>query len=227
MGVSPTVSVVIPVRDGERYLSEAIGSVLEQRPAPHEIVVVDDGSRDGSARIAAAFGPPVIVLRRSPGGSAPAARNAGLAAATGDVLGFLDADDTWRPGRLVAQLGALEDADLVFGHVDEQLSPELTEAERAALPRPRGVVPGRVVTALLARRTAFDRVGRFDETLAAADFLDWLARARALGLTETMLDRVVADRRIHTRNTTWVSREADVLRALRTSLRRGREAQEG
>jgi hypothetical protein len=73
---------------------------------------------------------------------------------------------------------------------------------------------------MLVKRATFDRVGCFDEDLPAADFLDWLARARALGLAERMLDDVVAGRRIHAGNTQWPSRSSDVTRALRSAIHR-------
>ena len=218
---SPAVSVVIPVRDGERYLGEAIRSVLAQTTPPGELIVVDDGSQDASAEIAASFAP--VQLITGPPRGAPAARNAGVRRARGDLVAFLDADDVWAPDKLTLQLAALsapETPDLVFGHVDEFLSPELTAEELAALPAPRGVVAGRVVITLLVRRAALERAGAFAEDLPAADFLDWLARSRALGQTETMLEAVVARRRIHRHNTQWASRPADVTRALRMALAR-------
>lgn len=212
--------MVIPVLNGERYIAEALSSVCAQTRPPAEVIVVDNGSTDASVEIAGAFGSPVEVLTWIAGG-APGARNAGLRRAAGDVVAFLDADDTWAADKLSAQLSTLGDAsapDLVFGHVDEFVSPELTDC--AALPAPRGVVPGRVITTMLAKRATFDRVGWFDESLPAADFLDWLARARALGLTERMLDAVVARRRIHERNSQWTSRKSDITRALHAAIHR-------
>lgn len=216
----PDVSVVIPVRDCAAYIEAAVASALAQTVPPREVIVVDNGSTDASAALAAAFGAPVTVLEQLPAGNAPAARNAGVRHATGAALAFLDADDTWSPARLERGLEALGEADLVFGRVEELHSPELTAAQRAALPPARGVVPGRVITTLLVARATFDRVGPFDEDLRAADFLDWLARARALGLTERMLAPVLAQRRLHPGNTQWSSRPADLTRALRAALAR-------
>jgi glycosyltransferase involved in cell wall biosynthesis len=214
--------VIIPVRDGVRYLAEAVNSVLDQDVAVHQVLIVDDGSSDGSQAVAESFGAPVEVLRRDPGGSAPAARNLGLDHATGDVIGFLDADDVWLPGSLRRRLEVLMsgDTDLVFGYVEEFRSPELDDTQRASLPEPRGVVPGRVITTLLARRDVFERVGEFDESLQAMDFLDWLARARSQGVTETMTDDLVSRRRVHLHNTQWTTRRGDLLSVLRTSVRR-------
>ena len=94
----------MPVRDGERYLEAALRSLLDQTRPPDELVVVDDGSRDGSAALAEALG--VRVLRRPALGVA-AARNAGVAATSADLVGFLDADDLAEPRRLELQVAAL------------------------------------------------------------------------------------------------------------------------
>jgi len=93
------------VRDGERFIGAAIESVLAQ-DWPVEILVVDDGSRDGSAAVAARHDG-VLVLRQEAIGVAQA-RNAGVARATGEHVALLDADDLWLPGKLVAQIGMLE-----------------------------------------------------------------------------------------------------------------------
>jgi glycosyltransferase involved in cell wall biosynthesis len=97
-----TITAIIPVHNGERHLAEAIQSVLAQTLPPGEIIVVDDGSTDASAAIAQSFGAPVRVLAQPNLGPA-AARNLGLAHATGDLLAFLDADDLWTPNKLARQ----------------------------------------------------------------------------------------------------------------------------
>jgi glycosyltransferase involved in cell wall biosynthesis len=217
-----TLSVVIPVFNGERYLAEALASVLAQSRPPDEVVVVDNGCTDASAEIAGGFGAPVRVVAR-PHGPAPKARNTGVQAAAGEVLAFLDADDLCLPSRFALQLAALEaGAELVFGHVEEFLSPELDPAEHLELPPTRGVMPGRVVITLVVEREVFERVGPFDPDLLSTDFLDWLARARALGLSEEMLPDVVARRRIHLGNSqrAWASRPAELPSVLRAAIRR-------
>ncbi len=105
----PQVSVVIPVWNGERYLKQAIESILAQDFADFELIVVDDGSTDDSARIAAGFAPDrrVKVLKQENAGVV-AARNAGLMAAGAEFIAFLDADDIAEPTRLSKQLAYLQ-----------------------------------------------------------------------------------------------------------------------
>src|SRR5580698_6296143 len=96
------VSVVIPVRNGVRYLGEAIESVLVQGRRDTEIIVVDNGSTDGSRSVAESFGPAVRVIDEPQRGAAHA-RNSGVRLARGEYLAFLDADDLWVTGKLERQ----------------------------------------------------------------------------------------------------------------------------
>ncbi|MBK7919373.1 MAG: glycosyltransferase family 2 protein [Chloroflexi bacterium] len=98
----PIISVIIPVHNGGHYLAAAIDSALEQTRLPDEVIVVDDGSADGSAAIARSFGPPVRVLTQANLGRPQ--RAAWAWPATGDLLGFLDADDLWLPDKLTRQV---------------------------------------------------------------------------------------------------------------------------
>ena len=102
------LSVVIPCYNAARFLEETLRSVLAQTYAAHEVIVVDDGSTDESARIAANFGPPVRVLRQTNQGESTV-RNRGMAEARGDWVGLLDADDTWEPDKLHCQVDVLRD----------------------------------------------------------------------------------------------------------------------
>jgi len=105
----PRISVIIPVFNGERFLGEAIKSALSQTLPPYEILVIDDGSTDGSAQLAESFGPPVRVIRQENRGEA-AARNRGIDAAQGDWIAFLDCDDVWKPEKLALQAALLSPA---------------------------------------------------------------------------------------------------------------------
>lgn len=102
---SETISVVIPCFNGARFLPAAIDSVLAQTMPALEVIVVDDGSTDGSAAIAEAYGTPVRVIRQSNRGES-VARNRGIDAAQGDWVAFLDADDSWLPEKLSRQMAS-------------------------------------------------------------------------------------------------------------------------
>lgn len=217
------VSVVIPVRNGEAYLREAIDSVLAQA-VPVELIVADDGSADATPAIATSYGNRVIYLPGERRGAA-AARNRGVAAATGQWLAFLDADDVWMPRKLEHQLMLLKNSDaaLAFGWMQSFHSPELSQAKRRALPAGK-VLPGYSSGALLMGRVGFLSIGGFDERLASGDFIDWYARAQEAGCRPAMLGEVVLRRRLHGKNLglTHGGQGRDYARVLKSALDRRR-----
>lgn len=193
---APDVSVVVPVFNGERYLAEALASLHAQTGPTLEIIVVDDGSTDGSAEIARSV--PGVRCLTQPNQGAAAAKNRGIEAARGTFLSFLDSDDRWPSGTLAARHAHLlaSDAEVVFGRVQvfyEDGAPEgdATDAE---------VLKGLVAGTMLIRRADFLRVGLFDERFRVGEFLDWFARARATGLRAAHMDEVALERRIHAHN---------------------------
>jgi cellulose synthase/poly-beta-1,6-N-acetylglucosamine synthase-like glycosyltransferase len=222
----PRVSVIVPCYNAAAYLREALASVLAQTHAPWEVIVVDDGSSDGSGAIAASFGPPLRCHRQDNQGIA-AARNQDLRLAGGDLITFLDADDVWPWDSLACRLRHLADnpgLDLVFGREEAFTSPEPAVAE----PGSPGPQPDLLAGASLFQRQAFERVGMFDQTFTVGETLDWFARAEEQGLSMAPVDALVLCRRIHGANTMRRTQrmQADYLRLLRASLarRRGTES---
>jgi glycosyltransferase involved in cell wall biosynthesis len=119
MGLS--ISVVIPCHNGAQFLRETLTSVLAQTRPPSEVIVVDDGSTDGSGDVARSFGPPVAVITQANSGLGPT-RNRGIQAVSGDVIALVDADDLWHPEKLERQLSYLErnpDVGAVVTSVDK------------------------------------------------------------------------------------------------------------
>jgi len=223
------VSVIVPVYNGERYLAAAIASVMAQTYASAEIIVVDDGSTDATVAVARQFGTAVRYERQSHRGSPDAARNRGVELARGEYLAFLDQDDLWMQNKLELQLAAGaadESLDIVFGHVEQFISPNLPEETASCMRYPTGIRPGHILSAMMVRRGAFLRVGWFSTEWRLSGFVDWYARARELGLKEAMLPQIVARRRIHRGNLNIVERHAqvDYVRAVKASLDRRRRA---
>jgi glycosyltransferase involved in cell wall biosynthesis len=225
---APRVACVIPVHNGARYLRQAIESVLDQTYAPLDLVVVDDGSSDESATIAASYGDRVRCLAQTRGGPA-AARNAGVRATPADYVAFLDQDDWWPADKIAVQMAHFArrvDLDVSVGHV-ESVFVEETSARTTDVPR-RGIVPGYIPGTMLVRRTAFERVGGFAEPLWFVDALDWFARAREQQVVVELLPDVLLFHRVHDDN---LSRRGDdsrreALRVLRGALTRRRQRQD-
>jgi len=214
------ISVLIPCYNCETFVADAIGSVLAQELAPHEIIVVDDGSTDRSTAEVARFGEAVRLLRGPHRGIA-AARNRGLAAAEGELIAWLDADDLWEPDALRVLAEALAaDRSLagVYGMV-EQFSTDSVAARRRV---PAERIAARHAGTMLVRRSACALVGAFDESLTLGEMIDWISRAEGEGLRLSPVERLVLRRRIHDGNTTILRRsaQADYLRLLHNGLRR-------
>jgi glycosyltransferase involved in cell wall biosynthesis len=217
---------MITVFDGARYLAEAIESVLAQTYEPLELIVLDDGSTDGSGDIARSFGSAVRVARRSRGGMG-AARNTATGLARGTFFSFLDADDRFRPDKTERQMAAFDEhpeLDVIFGHMTEFVSPDLDEASRALLRPPVDDAAWRTPNLMLVRRDAFFRVGPFSTTLRVGIGVDWFARATERGLDSHVLPAVVLERRLHAENNGIRERDArpQYLHVLKASIDRRR-----
>ena len=161
--MSVEVSVIIPARDAGATLAAALSGIAGQDVAvPFEVLVVDDGSRDDTAAVAEAAGPPVRVVN-GPGRGPAAARNAGAAAAAGRVLAFMDADCVPEPGWLRAALEALESADLVQGRVLPPEGVAIGPFDRFLwVDREHGLYE---TANLVVRRDLFERIGGFESVL--------------------------------------------------------------
>jgi glycosyltransferase involved in cell wall biosynthesis len=223
---APLISVIIGVYNAERYLAEAIDSVLAQSYSRVELIVVDDGSTDRSGEIADAYGDAVRSIHQANGGMA-ASRNRGLEEARGSYLSFLDADDRFPRDKLRSQMALFEgepDLDIVYGHVTEFLSPDLDESAKALLRPPEHDVPWPTPNLMLVKRDSFFRVGLFSTELKVGIGLDWYARATELGLRSVVPPVVVLERRLHAENNGIRQRQSkpQYLHVLKASLDRRR-----
>jgi len=222
----PLITVIIGAYNAERYLAEAIESVLAQTHPNLELIVVDDGSTDRTGEIAESYGEPVRCIRQRNGGMA-ASRNRAIPEARGDYLAFLDADDRFPPDKLERQLAVFEaqpELDIVYGHVTEFLSPDLDEAAQALLRAPEHDVPWPTPNLMLVRRESFLRVGLFSTDLKVGIGVDWHARANELGLRSAVPPIVVLERRLHAENNGIRQRESkpQYLHVLKAALDRRR-----
>ena len=199
----PLVSVMIGAYNAEPYVAEAIESVFAQTYRPLELIVVDDGSTDGTAAVVQSYGDRVTYAFQENGGNG-SARNHAVRLAAGELFAFLDADDRFVPDKLERQWDALQadpDLSIVFGHVQEFVSPELTPEQTASVRPPAPApMPWTAPNLMLLRRTDFDKVGPFSETLRVGVTVDWYARAMEAALKSLVLPEVVLERRLHLTN---------------------------
>jgi glycosyltransferase involved in cell wall biosynthesis len=217
------VSVVMAAFSEEAFIAEALQSVLAQTYQPVEVIVVDDGSDDRTADIAREHD---VCLLRRPHLGASAARNAGLAIARGDYWTVFDADDVMPPERLAGQVAHLEehpDLGMVLGLTEAFVSPGEPRPAHFNPVWDNGPFPACAGT-MLARRAVLEAVGLFDETLALAYDVEWLARAKDAGVQAGAVEQLCLRYRIHRGNSTADARAVHLamLGLLRTSVRRQR-----
>jgi len=201
----PLVSVILPVYNRETSISRAIESVLAQTYRPLELIVVDDGSTDGTRRVLEQFGSRITLLSQQHAG-AYVARNLGLRHAAGELVAFIDSDDAWLPDRLSSQVPLMqrEEVGLVFGDAVHVTPRGRTSATSFRVSPPhRGRVAGEFAWAnfvptvtVLVRRRCLDEIGGFPETNAlSADYLAWFRIALRHELD--YVDAPVAEYTVH------------------------------
>lgn len=222
------VSCIVPVYNGERYLGEAIESILAQTYRPVEVIVVDDGSTDRSGDIARSYGESVRCVRQDNAGPA-AALNRGISEASGELLAFLAADDLWAKDKLSRQIDVLAsnpELGLCVTHIQnfwvKELEDEARQFENHRIAQP---MPGYLCVTMLAWAEVFRQVGVFNADLAHGNDLDWFSRAREEGIQMEMLDEVLVHRRLHENNRSReraaTSRDT-ILQLLKDKIDRGR-----
>lgn len=226
---SGMLSVLIPTYNAARYLSKTIDSVLAENREALEIIVVDDGSEDGSVEVASQYGPPVRCIRRPHGGLA-VTRNAAVAAARGEFLLHLDGDDLVVPGSIALRMAAFVNdptLDIAVGQLACFFSPELDMMTRSRLRLPQEPQQGHLPGASIIRADAFRQYGGFDESISTAADLDWFVRAKDAGARLCYLSEVVVQRRIHGANMSLTMKDASIqdrLKLVKNALNRRRDA---
>lgn len=223
------VSCIVPVYNGERFVAEAVESILGQSRSRLDVIVVDDGSSDGTVRALSPFGSRIRVLRQHNAGPA-AARNHGMEESRGAFIAFLDADDIWVDDKLESQMALLRerpDVDLCSGHLKSFWIPELDHERARFEHHPYHAERAQLSPCtMLTRRSVFEGVGRFDPDLRAGEDTDWFMRFMRAGYRSETLPRLLVHRRQHTANLTREHRPGHdgVLDLIKRTLDRERNA---
>jgi glycosyltransferase involved in cell wall biosynthesis len=226
-----SVDVLIPVYNGAKYLSDCIRSVCAQTVAASSIIVIDDGSEDHTAEVARGWGTRVD-YQRVPHGGLPYARNRGLRHSTSEFIAFVDSDDIWTPEKLDVQFAAIEKAtepSMVFGHVQQFISDDLTPEEAKAIKYDPAPLRGMFPSTLLIRRSDCERAGPFDESIETGEFIEWCSRAVDAGIKPIVVPEIVCHRRLHRSNMGrgGASTHANYIKMIKTVLDRRREQARG
>jgi glycosyltransferase involved in cell wall biosynthesis len=193
----------VPVFNGEDYLAEALDSIFGQSYTAIECIVVDDGSDDRTASIVSDYSGEISYFYQENQGPA-AARNLGLEHVRGEYIAFLDADDLWHEHKTERQVECFEtrpELDYCTAKVQNFWIPELREEAERLKDHPRSrPMSGSTTASLLARRTLFDRIGRFDPSLQHCDATEWFLRVQEEESIGDELPDTFVYRRMHHNN---------------------------
>ncbi len=224
--IASLVSVVIPVHNGERFLRRALDSVLAQDYESVEVIVVNDGSTDGSSSILADY-PSVQCIEQECRGVA-AARNSGITSAPGEFIALLDQDDYWLSSKLRRQVDLLTQnphSSIVFCRAEfflEDVSEAPSWVRSEWLEQSQ---TGYFPSAWLFRSDLYERIGTFDESMTTNSDADWLFRARDMGVDFKFVDEVLLKRCIHNENESRRTElgRTELLRIIRDSVKRKKD----
>ena len=221
------VSVVMAVKNGARFLDQALDSLEASTVEPREVLVIDGGSTDDTPSITRARPWTTFVTQQSQG--IAGAYNEAIGLARGSFVAFLSHDDLWAPDKLArhaAVMAARPDLQFTVSLVQHFLEP--------GEPVPSGFrgelldspAPGMLMEALVARRALFDAVGPFDTRFATGEDTDWFARTLDAGAAHATIPEVLVRKRVHGSNASLndVGTNANLLAALRSSVARKRSA---
>jgi glycosyltransferase involved in cell wall biosynthesis len=228
MSLLPSVSVIVPVKNGAQYLGDSLRSILAQDHPACEILVLDNESTDGTESIARRFATNDLrFIVNHPPLNMAGSLNRGIQLARGELLAFNSHDDIWVPHKLRKQaerFAARPELDYCIALVRPFLDRSITAPPAGFRPELIGAnVPGYLPETLVARPRAFERAGNFDISFSQGDDTEWFARARQLGLKMEMIDEVLVHKRLHGNNTTYSAARAqqwrrEILRVAKKTL---------
>ncbi|MBL1211025.1 MAG: glycosyltransferase [Geminocystis sp. GBBB08] len=222
----PLVSVIIVVKNGEKFLQTAIKSVLNQTYKNYEIIVIDGNSNDKTPIIAQSY-PQIRYFLQNSQGIADA-YNQGIDEAKAELITFLSCDDIWTHDKLKIQVDYMIDNPQIQGVIGKvkffleegNLLPsgfktELLEGDHIA----------KIMETLMVRKSVFEKVGNFNPEFWVAEDTDWFARCNDENISIKVIDQVFLHKRIHNNNNSIIHPEQNknLLKILRESIHRKRK----
>jgi glycosyltransferase involved in cell wall biosynthesis len=228
--MQPDFSVIIPVFNGEAFIQEALESVFADTWKSFEVIVVDDGSSDGTASLVKEFHDVRYHFQHNQG--VAVARNTGIGLARGRYIAFLDSDDIWLPGRFEHSFRMLEEDTQVQYLLGDMLIFLEKGVERPSRIMPEwleGPVPGAATCVLTARRECFEKVGLFNAAYLRGEDTEWLFRANEMKVKKAHVAQPVIRRRIHpgglTASAPSGTNRENVFKMIRAGLHRKKDQQ--
>jgi glycosyltransferase involved in cell wall biosynthesis len=227
MSNEPLVSVVIPVHNGERYLADAIQSVLSQSYRPLEIIVVDDGSLDTTAEVVGEYPEVGYVYQDHQGVSV--ARNRGLDEAKGELITFLDHDDILLPDSIRRRVEYMKNHSGVWCLISKHRSYLEQDVNQAPwIPEVEFTEGSYGFGYLMARRSVLAALGGFDPEYRTGELMDLFFRAEVTNYTIGKFPEITVLRRVHGKNLSRnvKAMRVNLLQSARATIQRKRQLRE-
>lgn len=217
----PQIEAVIPVYNGEKFIAQAIDSVLTQTFSVKKIWVINDGSTDGTAVILDRISKKIQNLEviHQPNKGVSFALNSVFSQLNEEWVAFLDADDLWEKDRLQTQVDYWEqnpNVELIFGQIEE--FEDFPEDFAGRFKAREGAMDGLCRSTLLCRRQLFVDFGGFDPSLKVGEFIVWFQKVQDAGKYYHVISKVLAKRRIHGENMTSKVDRNEFLQLIRRQL---------
>jgi len=225
----PLVSIILPVKNGARFLAEGISSVLSQDYHPLELIVIDGQSTDGSVEIIRSFPEAKYSSQTSVGINQ--AWNQGIDQASGEYIGFMGSDDIWEPDKIQKQIRYFKENPEILCSitmVEMFLEPGVTPPPSFRMELLGNAYPGYMLEALLAHRSIFKQIGGFLTDMPGPQDLDWWLRLKDSSKTVGIIRETLVYKRIHDLNLSYTEKpihtNSSLLRAMQRSIKRKRNS---
>jgi glycosyltransferase involved in cell wall biosynthesis len=221
-----TISVIIPVFNGQDYLLAAIQSVFQQEYDELEIIVIDDGSTDDTAELISSLNKPNPIKYFYQQNKGPAsARNLGLEKASGEWIAFLNSDDLWPKSKIASCLESLKinkEAEMHWGMTQVFFESEELKSKFIGSDFVEKPIFNTYIGAAFIRKSVFEKIGIFDTTLRYCEDLDWYQRSQEEKVKTIFSNSIDLYYRIHYRNSTHdnFSLNKNLVRMLKNKLNR-------
>jgi glycosyltransferase involved in cell wall biosynthesis len=225
---SNIVSVILPVFNADKYVREALESVLSQTYKNIELICINDQSTDNSLSILESFGDKIILINNENNCGTAESRNKGIRLARGEYLAFIDNDDLWKSNKLEVQLNQFRNnpaLDVLFSYMQCFISPDISEEIKKIRYCPPDSMPGYIPSTVVIKRTSFEKVGYFESRWKNGESVAWMFKAKDIGLNFGIVDDILVKRRIHETNKSTLNlstTKSEYLRIVKESLDRRR-----
>jgi glycosyltransferase involved in cell wall biosynthesis len=199
------ISCIITSFNSEKYIAEAINSILNQTYKNIEIIIADGGSTDNTKEVVQKFNPKIKFTAQKTLSPADT-RNLGFNSSSGKYIAFLDADDLWHPEKLTKQMNCFAEGpeiDLCITYAEMFWSEDLKNEKVFFKDHPRTkAIPGYATTTLLAKKKVFEIAGSFNKDLWFTDAAEWFIRTKEIGLKMHVIEEPLTFHRMHKSNLT-------------------------